>query len=231
MSGIGGRLLAAGSGCAASSRPLSQPAAQILFLNKWVRRCQHPPTHARTLRALPSTRAMPVVGRLTLTPACERVADDRWAAWRLSGRVRPQGGPPRRDVAARSTRREPATRQPAQASGQAARPLGVERGGCSRLRAPARLQPAARGRRRGGSAAAPRRRRTASAALRSTVTGTPGAVAKLVPAETSCGGRGPLLWRNSGQFGPHRALSRTRGDGRWWHGGPWRTKKVICVVY
>ena len=33
LSGIGGRLLAAGSGCAASSRRLPQPAAQILFFS------------------------------------------------------------------------------------------------------------------------------------------------------------------------------------------------------
>ena len=145
-----------------SSRRLPLPAVRSSIFVCQVGRSQHSNLHAHRLRTLLRTGASPTVGPVMLSAAAERVSGDRWLGWPLPPRRRPHYGPRQRDGAARSTRCEPATRRPPQASGQVARPLGGERGGRKRLRAPLAAGCAAAGASRGASDAMPQRRRAAS---------------------------------------------------------------------
>lgn len=161
------RRLSRHSGCAQalggsssmSSRRLPLPAVRSSIFVCQVGRSQHSNLHAHRLRTLLPTGASPTVGPVMLSAAAERVSGDRRLGWPLPPRRRPHGGPRQRDGAARSTRCEPATRRPPQASGQVARPLGGERGGRKRLRAPLAAGCAAAG----ASGAPPRRCRSGGA--------------------------------------------------------------------
>ena len=167
------RRLSRHSGCAQalggsssmSSRRLPLPAVRSSIFVCQVGRSQHSNLHAHRLRTLLPTGASPTVGPVMLSAAAERVSGDRRLGWPLPPRCRPHGGPRQRDGAARSTRCEPATRRPPQASGQVARLLGGERGDRKRLRAPLAAGCAAAGASRGASEAMPQRRRAASAML------------------------------------------------------------------
>ena len=167
------RRLSRHSGCAqalggsssTSSRRLPLLAVRSSIFICQVGRSQHSNLHAHRLRALLRTGASPTVGPVMLSAAAERVSGDRRLGWPLPPRRRPHGGPRQRDGAARSTRCEPATRRPPQASGPVARPLGGERGGRKRLRAPLAAGCAAAGASRGASEAMPQRRRAGSAML------------------------------------------------------------------
>ena len=161
------RRLSRHSGCAQafggsssmSSRRLPLPAVPSSIFVCQVGRSQHSNLPRAQAADAPAHRRQPYRWHRDALGCCRACVSDRRLGWPLPPRRRPHGGPRQRDGAARSTRCEPATRRPPQASGQVARPLGGERGGRKRLRAPLAAGCAAAG----ASGAPPRRCRSGGA--------------------------------------------------------------------